>query len=255
MSINEVILSASGACKLIDSLHSYCFSARQNKSQVCCLREQVEKKNGELKSLRQRVSRSDSQVRKLREKLDELRRASLPYLPYLSGLLPPSHEPPKLNPVVEPLSWMLGTWLSEPPGVGTFPTLQPFQYLEEVHISHVGQPMLNFSFNSFHPETHKPMHRECGFIRLKPDTNKVAFVSAQNTGVVEVEEGEVNGQELCVSSHSISRISFAKEPHVQQITRKFRLNSEGKLEQTVSMATTTQPMTQHLHITYKKVTP
>lgn len=85
MSINEVILSASGACKLIDSLHSYCFSSRQNKSQVCCLREQVEKKNGELKSLRQRVSRSDSQVRKLQEKLDELRRASFPYL---SSLLP-----------------------------------------------------------------------------------------------------------------------------------------------------------------------
>ncbi|XP_045337990.1 peroxynitrite isomerase THAP4 isoform X4 [Leopardus geoffroyi] len=85
MSINEVILSASGACRLIDSLHSYCFSSRQNKSQVCCLREQVEKKNGELKTLRQRVSRSDSQVRKLQEKLDELRRASFPYL---SSLLP-----------------------------------------------------------------------------------------------------------------------------------------------------------------------
>ncbi|XP_021564147.1 THAP domain-containing protein 4 isoform X1 [Carlito syrichta] len=252
MSINEVILSASGACKLIDSLHSYCFSSRQNKSQVCCLREQVEKKNGELKSLRQRVSRSDSQVRKLQEKLDEMRRVSFPYL---SGLLSPSREPPKMSPVVEPLSWMLGTWLSDPPGAGTYPTLQPFQYLEEVHISHVGQPMLNFSFNSFHPDTRKPMHRECGFIRLKPDTNKVAFVSAQNTGIVEVEEGEVNGQELCIASHSIARISFAKEPHVEQITRKFRLNSEGKLEQTVSMATTTQPMTQHLHVTYKKVTP
>uniref|UniRef100_A0A8C5VMR7 THAP domain containing 4 n=1 Tax=Microcebus murinus TaxID=30608 RepID=A0A8C5VMR7_MICMU len=188
-----------------------------------------------------------------------------------------------MNPVVEPLSWMLGTWLSDPPGAGTFPTLQPFQYLEEVHISHVGQPMLNFSFNSFHPDTRKPMHRECGFIRLEPDTNKVAFVSAQNTGIVEVEEGEVNGQELCIASHSIARISFAKEPHVEQvsppagitssfpifflfvcfvlfflfcfITRKFRLNSEGKLEQTVSMATTTQPMTPHLHVTYKKVTP
>ncbi|XP_064239514.1 peroxynitrite isomerase THAP4 isoform X1 [Aotus nancymaae] len=252
MSINEVILSASGACKLIDSLHSYCFSSRQSKSQVCCLREQVEKKNGELRSLRQRVSRSDSQVRKLQEKLDELRRVSVPCP---SGLLSPSREPPKMNPVVEPLSWMLGTWLSDPPGAGTYPTLQPFQYLEEVHISHVGQPMLNFSFNSFHPDTRKPMHRECGFIRLKPDTNKVAFVSAQNTGVVEVEEGEVNGQELCIASHSIARISFAKEPHVEQITRKFRLNSEGKLEQTVSMATTTQPMTQHLHVTYKKVTP
>lgn len=252
MSINEVILSASGACKLIDSLHSYCFSSRQSKSQVCCLREQVEKKNGELRTLRQRVSRSDSQVRELRQKLDQLRRLSLPHL---SSLLPPGREPPRMSPVVEPLSWMLGTWLSEPPGAGTFPTLQPFRYLEEAHISHVGQPMLNFSFSAFHPDTRKPMHRECGFIRLQPDTNKVAFVSAQNTGIVEVEEGEVNGQELCIASHSIARISFAKEPHVEQITRKFRLNSEGKLEQTVSMATTTQPLTQHLHVTYKKVTP
>ncbi|XP_013916190.1 PREDICTED: THAP domain-containing protein 4-like [Thamnophis sirtalis] len=80
MSINEVIMSASGACKLIDSLHSYCFSSRQSKSQVCCLREQVEKKNGELKQLRQKISRSDSQVRKLKEKLDELKRANFPFL-------------------------------------------------------------------------------------------------------------------------------------------------------------------------------
>nr|XP_002764057.1 peroxynitrite isomerase THAP4-like [Callithrix jacchus] len=162
-------------------------------------------------------------------------------------------EPPKMKPVVEPLSWMLGTWLSDPPRAGTYPTLQPFQYLEEMHILHVAQPMLSFLFNSFHLDTHK--QKECGFIRLKPDTNKVAFVSTQNTCVVEVEEGEVNEQELCITSHSIARISFAKEPHVEQFTWKFRLNSEGKLEQTVSMATTTQPMTQHLHVTYKKVTP
>uniref|UniRef100_A0A7N4NU26 THAP domain containing 4 n=1 Tax=Sarcophilus harrisii TaxID=9305 RepID=A0A7N4NU26_SARHA len=167
----------------------------------------------------------------------------------------PTGKTPKMNPVIEPLSWMLGTWLSDPPGDGIYPTLEPFHYLEEVHITHVGQPMLNFSFNAFHPDTKKPMHRECGFIRLKPDSNKVAFVSAQNTGIVEVEEGEVNGQELCIASHSIARISFAAEPRVEQIMRTFRLNAEGRLEQTVSMATTTQPMTQHLHITYKKVTP
>ncbi|KAF2979884.1 hypothetical protein EK904_000224 [Melospiza melodia maxima] len=56
-----------------------------------------------------------------------------------------------------------------------------------------------------------------------------------------------------------SRISLSRQVDGKgkkaQITRKFRLNSDGKLEQTVSMATTTQPMTQHLHITYKKVTP
>ena len=37
-------------------------------------------------------------------------------------------------------------------------------------------------------------------------------------GIVEVEEGEVNGQELCIASHSIARISFAKEPHVEQVS-------------------------------------
>uniref|UniRef100_A0A8D2DBV0 THAP4-like heme-binding domain-containing protein n=1 Tax=Sciurus vulgaris TaxID=55149 RepID=A0A8D2DBV0_SCIVU len=113
-----------------------------------------------------------------------------------------------MNPVVGPLAWMLGTWLSDPLGAGTYPTLQPFQYLEEVRISHTDQPMLNFS----------PLHRQCGFIRLKPNTNKVAFVSTQNTGVVEVQEGEVNGQELCIMSHSIARISFTKEPHVEQVS-------------------------------------
>lgn len=80
MSINEVIMSASGACKLIDSLHSYCFSSRQSKSQVCCLREQVEKKNGEMKLLRKKISRSASQIKKLKEKLDELKKINFPYL-------------------------------------------------------------------------------------------------------------------------------------------------------------------------------
>ncbi|XP_023376857.1 THAP domain-containing protein 4 [Pteropus vampyrus] len=275
MSINEVILSASGACRLIDSLHSYCSSSRQSRSQVCCLRGQVEKKKGELRSLRQRVSRSDGQVRKLQEKLDELQRGSAPRA---SSLPAPSREPPKMSPVVEPLSWMLGTWLSDPPGAGTFPTLQPFQYLEEVHISHVGQPVLNFSLASCllpldgrglvaGKEAALPRWLQSSdllspWLRRRwepgpPGTRGQAVVDwcRSLAGIVEVEEGEVNGQELCIASHSIARISFAKEPHVEQITRKFRLNSEGKLEQTVSMATTTQPMTQHLHITYKKVTP
>ncbi|XP_029472199.1 THAP domain-containing protein 4 isoform X3 [Rhinatrema bivittatum] len=253
MSINEVIVSASGTCKLIDSLHTYCFSSsRQAKAQVCCLQEQVEKKNMELKLLRKRLNRSDSRVKKLREKVAELKRLSIP-----SPCSQQSRdsEMPLLNPMLEPLAWMLGTWVSEPPGDGVFPTIQPFNYIEEVQISHVGQPVLNFMFNAFHPETKKPMHRECGFIRLKPGTSKVAFVSAQNTGIVEVEEGEVNGQELTITSHSVARISFAKEPHVQQISRNFRMTADGKLEQSVSMATSTQPMTQHLHITYKKVTP
>lgn len=159
-----------------------------------------------------------------------------------------------LNPAIEPLSWMLGTWISDTPGEGCYPTIKPFKFMEEIKITHVGQPMLNISCNGSNPETRKPMHRECGFLRIKPGTNKVAFICAQNTGVVEIEEGEVNGQELTLSSHSVARISFAKEPHVQKISRTFRLLKDGKLEQTVFMATDNQPLLQHLHITYTRCT-
>ncbi|XP_073437286.1 peroxynitrite isomerase THAP4 isoform X5 [Dendrobates tinctorius] len=166
----------------------------------------------------------------------------------------PSAGSPPLNPAVAPLAWMLGTWRSDPPGEGEFPSIPCFRYMEEAVISHVGQPMLNFTFCSSNPETGKPMHRECGFIRVKPGTNHVAFICAQNFGVVEVEEGEVEGEQLTLTSQSVSRISFAKEPYVQQISRTFRLTAEGKMEQTVSMATSTQVMAPHLRVTYKKVT-
>ncbi|XP_047393411.1 peroxynitrite isomerase THAP4-like [Sciurus carolinensis] len=56
---------------------------------------------------------------------------------------------------------------------------------------------------------------------------------------------------LCPHSFSTGRPWFNRW---FPIARKFRLNYEGKLEQMVSMATTTQPLTQHLHVTYKKVT-
>ncbi|XP_027875207.1 peroxynitrite isomerase THAP4 isoform X2 [Xiphophorus couchianus] len=166
----------------------------------------------------------------------------------------------QLNPVLKPLSWLLGTWESDEPGEGTFPTIKPFRYTEKLHFSHVGQPVINFTsfltvlfrFNAFHAESNKPLHRECGFIRIQPGTNKVAFIIAQNSGLVEIEEGELTGNQLKLQSQSLGRISFAKEPHVQQIGRVLQLRPDGKLEQTVSMATDNQPLTQHLYITYSR---
>lgn len=40
-----------------------------------------------------------------------------------------------------------------------------------------------------------------------------------------MEEGEVNGQELSIASHSIARISFAKKPHVEQVSAHVTSNS------------------------------
>lgn len=46
----------------------------------------------------------------------------------------------------------------------------------------------------------------------------VLTASLLDAGMVEVEEGEVNGQELSIASHSIARISFAKKPQVEQVS-------------------------------------
>nr|XP_020451608.1 THAP domain-containing protein 4 [Monopterus albus] len=157
----------------------------------------------------------------------------------------------ELNPALLPLDWLLGTWESDEPGQGCYPTIKPFRYTETLHFSHVGQPVINFMFNAFHAESKKPLHRESGFIRMQPGNNRVAFIIAQNSGLVEIEEGELTGHQLKLQTHALARISFAKKPHVQQILRIFQLRPDGRLEQTVSMATDNQPLTQHLHITYR----
>lgn len=36
-------------------------------------------------------------------------------------------------------------------------------------------------------------------------------------GLVEIEEGELTGQELSLQCHTLARISFAKKPYVQQV--------------------------------------
>ncbi|XP_033493775.1 peroxynitrite isomerase THAP4 [Epinephelus lanceolatus] len=158
----------------------------------------------------------------------------------------------ELNPAILPLDWLLGTWVSDEPGEGCFPSIKPFRYIETLTFSHVGQPVINFMFNAFHAETKKPMHRECGFIRMQPGANKVAFIIAQNSGLVEIEEGELTAQQLNLQSQALARISFAKKPFVQKISRVFQLRPDGRLEQTVSMATDNQPLMQHLHITYRR---
>ncbi|XP_031591457.1 THAP domain-containing protein 4 [Oreochromis aureus] len=164
----------------------------------------------------------------------------------------PVNNTVELNPTLLPLEWLLGTWECDEPGEGSFPTIKPFRYTETLHFSHVGQPVINFMFNAFHAESKKPMHRECGFVRMQPGTNRVAFIIAQNSGLVEIEEGELTGQQLSLQSQQLARTSFAKEPYVKQICRVFQLRPDGKLEQTVSMATDNQPLMQHLRITYRR---
>lgn len=42
----------------------------------------------------------------------------------------------------------------------------------------------SLSFYSVHKDTNKILHREVGFLRIKPGTNQVAFISSHNNGII-----------------------------------------------------------------------
>lgn len=115
--------------------------------------------------------------------------------------------------------------------------------------------MLNFSSLSRHPEKQTPMHQERGFLRIKPDSNQVAFVVSHNFGLTSLEEGTHNAEkkEIVLETVNLTRISFAKPPHVKSIKRVLRLVEPDTLEVTLYMETDSTPLTQHLQAVYKKM--
>ncbi|KAF4528146.1 hypothetical protein B566_EDAN012929 [Ephemera danica] len=152
---------------------------------------------------------------------------------------------------VQTLSWMIGRWRATT-GECSYPTIPTMTYAEEIEFRSLGQPLLNYTAFSWHPEKKAPMHMESGFLRTNPGTNKLAFLVAHNFGLTSLEEGEVNDKEIKLTSSNISRMSFAKDPAVMKTERIFRLNGDS-LEQVVYMETSSQPMTLHLKVVYSKV--
>lgn len=97
-------------------------------------------------------------------------------------------EPGPVHPTLQPLEWIIGKWKTVKTD-GAYPTIQPFTYEEEISFKSLGQPMLNYVSNSWHPIKLNPMHLETGYLRIKPGTKNVSFMVAHNFGLTSLEEG------------------------------------------------------------------
>ncbi|XP_055338062.1 peroxynitrite isomerase THAP4-like [Paramacrobiotus metropolitanus] len=166
-------------------------------------------------------------------------------------------QPRFLPDQLECLAWLAGKWNVFEPGKCHYPTIKDFAYAEKIEFVFGGQPMLDYKAESWDPSSqpHKLLHREQGFLRIKPGTNQIAFVLAHNFGVSETLEGTCMKNQLVVETTGISRMSFAAEPAVVRTRRTYKYDPEKEeLEHIMEMETKKTPLTEHLRIKYKRAT-
>ncbi|OBA60302.1 fatty acid-binding-like protein [Mycobacterium sp. 1100029.7] len=152
--------------------------------------------------------------------------------------------PGELHPDLEALAPLLGTWAGR--GAGEYPTIQPFEYLEEVVFSHVGKPFLAYAQKTKGAADGKPMHAETGYLRV-PEPGRVELVLAHPSGVTEIEVGSYRVAdgviEIELATTSVGLTPTAKE--VSALGRSFRIGGD-ELSYSVQMGAVGQPLQHHL---------
>ena len=153
---------------------------------------------------------------------------------------------PTLHPDVEPLAFLLGTWSGE--GKGSYPTIDPFAYLEEIRFWHSGKPFLSYEQKTKHPVKGFPMHAEVGYWRPQPD-GRIEILFTHPTGIAEIQEGTIDGTTIDVASKTVARTTTAKE--VLALERTFTVDGDV-LRYEVRMAAVGVPLTHHLAAELKR---
>lgn len=147
---------------------------------------------------------------------------------------------PPLAAVLEPLAGLLGTWRGE--GEGSYPTIEPFRYLEEVTFGHVGKPFLTYGQRSRHADTGQPLHGESGYWRAV-GAGRLEVVLAHPFGLLESLEGTLDDGRIELSSVQLVGTATAKS--VVAVTRHLEFGGD-ELRYDVAMAAVGQPLTHHL---------
>ncbi|HVL81398.1 MAG TPA: FABP family protein, partial [Actinomycetota bacterium] len=147
---------------------------------------------------------------------------------------------PDLHPDLEPIAFLLGTWLGH--GSGEYPTIKPFRYREQVRFTHNGKPFLSYTQRTWSFDDGRPLHSESGYWRPRPEGG-LEVVLSHPTGVVEVYTGTVRGAALDIETARIATTPSAKP--VEKLKRTFLITGD-MLTYDVRMAAVGEPLQHHL---------
>jgi hypothetical protein len=152
--------------------------------------------------------------------------------------------PADLHPNLEELAPLLGTWAGR--GAGEYPTIQPFEYLEEIVFTHVGKPFLIYGQKTKSVADGKPLHAEAGFLRV-PQPGQIELVLAHPNGITEIEVGSYSVQDNIIELELVTT-DVGLTPTAKKVTalgRSLRLDGE-ELSYSLRMGAVGQPLQHHL---------
>jgi THAP4-like, heme-binding beta-barrel domain len=163
----------------------------------------------------------------------------------------PFEIPADLHPDLTPIAFLLGHWQGN--GHGDYPTIDAFEFAQELAFTHDGRPFLYYLSRSWELDADgqpgRPRAIETGFLRPQPD-GELELLLAHATGFVEIYYGRVDGAKIELSTDAVVRTKSAKEYTGGQ--RLYGL-VEGDLLWAFDMAAVDQPLQPHIWARLKRV--
>lgn len=154
------------------------------------------------------------------------------------------------HPDIAPLAPLLGTWRGN--GHGEYPTIEPFDYLEEIHFGHIGRPFLTYRQRTRAADDNRPLHAETGYLRC-PRLDRVELILAHPTGITEICEGtlSITSDEIRIEFESTNIGLSTTAKRVTALGRSIR-QSGDVIDYTLRMAAVGEPLQHHLAATLRR---
>ena len=154
----------------------------------------------------------------------------------------------RAHPDLDSLTFLVGTWKG--PGSGRYPTIEPFDYVEEaVFTPGPGKPFIAYRQRTRRAGGGEPLHSESGYIR-PGGTDGVELVIAQPTGIVEVHTGEIGSNQVRFRSREVRLSPTAVE--VSRVERCITVDGDT-MRYRLWMAAVSQPFQVHLEAELSRV--